>query len=312
MADTCSVHVTVLKEEVVTALAPKKHKTYIDGTFGGGGITEALLATGAHVIAIDQDETAFVRREDLQKKYPKTLQYVHDNFENITAIMARLGKDKVDGIALDLGLSSDQLDTPQRGFAYRHNGPLDMRMNPTEQAITAADILNNTPESRLADIFYNYGDEKKSRVLARNICSTRKHKPFRETAQLLKEVEKIYPVKIGQRRSHPALRIFQALRIAVNDELSALEKVLPQATHLLADGASLAVVTFHSLEDRCIKTFFKKQCEDTLDIFGRTEKEAPFFMPIRKIKPSLTELEANNRARSGTLRVLTKKQESTL
>lgn len=307
-----SVHTTVLKDEVIHWLAPDgiyAGRTFIDGTFGGGGIAEELLKRGANVLAIDQDASAFERRQDLSAEYPNSFIPVHANFEKIAAIAEDHHLHEIHGITMDLGLSSDQLDTPERGFAYRHDGPLDMRMNPDHQDVTAADLLNSLPQEQLADLFYLYGDEKKSRHLANLILDARKTEEFRTTPQLVKIIEKVYPPHVGkqnQRRSHPALRLFQALRIAVNHELSALEKGLPAAAEILAPQGHLAIVTFHSLEDRIVKKAFKELTASTYDAFGRTAAEAKFKQPLRKATPTDAELETNNRARSGTLRVLQK------
>jgi len=311
-----SVHTTVLKDETLHWLSPTgpeesryNGKTFIDATFGGGGITEELLKKGANVLAIDQDASAFARRQDLSELYPQTFIPVHANFDKISSIIEEHHLQEIHGITLDLGLSSDQLDTPERGFAYRTNGPLDMRMNPAHQDVTAADLLNTLPESQIADLFYLYGDEKKSRALARFIVAQRKEEMFSTTPQLVKIIETLYPTKIGhknQRRSHPALRLFQALRIAVNHELSALEAALPAAANALAPNGHLAIVTFHSLEERIVKQTYKTLTATSHDQFGRITESSKFRIPLRKAKPSEKELEENNRARSGTLRVLQK------
>lgn len=304
-----SVHTTVLKDETLHWLSPTGDyhgKTFIDGTFGGGGITEELLKKGANVLAIDQDASAFERRQDLSELYPQTFIPVHANFDKISSIIEEHHLQEIHGITLDLGLSSDQLDTPERGFAYRTNGPLDMRMNPAHQDVTAADLLNTLPESQIADLFYLYGDEKKSRRLANMVITARKTEDFTTTPQLVNIIETLYPAKIGQRRSHPALRLFQALRIAVNHELSALEAALPAAAKALAPNGHLAIVTFHSLEERIVKQTYKTLTATSHDQFGRITQAPKFRIPLRKAKPSEKELEENNRARSGTLRVLQK------
>ncbi len=281
-----------------------KGGVFIDGTFGGGGMTAALLEAGAeHVIAIDQDKTALTRRPDLEKKYQNKLTLMHGNFSDMRTLAENTGVKSVSGIVLDLGMSSDQLDDESRGFAFRLDGPLDMRMDKTKGE-TAAEILNTYSEQALADIFKKYGDEPKARPLARSILKAREIQKFETTKQFLIEIEKIYPLKPMQKRSHPALRIFQALRIQVNREMDALEAALPQAVKMLKVGGRLCVIAFHSLEDRFVKNFMRDLCKYELDHIGRKCGEAKFKLPVKKIKPSTSEIEKNPRSRSAHLRVL--------
>jgi 16S rRNA (cytosine1402-N4)-methyltransferase len=208
----------------------------------------------------------------------------------------------VDGVLLDLGFSSDQLDDVERGLSYHHDGPLDMRLG-SHVKWTAADVLNNKREEELADIFYVYGEEPKSRVLARAVVKTRKAEPYATTFDLLKTIEEIYPSRPHLKRAHPAARIFQALRVAVNDELAVLERALPVAARCLKVGGKLAVISFQPLEERAVKAAFRALCVDELDGVGRVVKAAPFKMG-KKIVPTEAEIERNPRARSAILRVL--------
>jgi 16S rRNA (cytosine1402-N4)-methyltransferase len=290
-------HVPVLLQEVVEVFQPLKGKVIVDGTLGGGGHTAELLAGGAKVIGFDRDGTALARvapHPDLTK--------VHGNFRNLDKRLDELGVDAVDGVLLDLGYSSDQMDDPRRGLAYGAEGPLDMRLNPG-QKLTAAEIINHWPEAELARIFWEYGEESKSRVIARKLAAGRKGDPIETTGQLLKVIEEVYPARPGLARSHPAARVFQALRIAVNDELGDLEAVIPQAAGRLSVGGKLAVITFNSLEDRLVKEAFKALAADRLDSVGRVAGEAP-FKAWKKIAPGEAEVAGNRRARSAKVRVL--------
>ena len=290
-------HVPVLLQEVVGVFQPLKGKLIVDGTLGGGGHAAELLAGGAKVIGFDRDETALAR----VAPHPN-LTKVHGNFRDLDRRLDEVGVDTLDGVLLDLGYSSDQMDDAARGLSYQADGPLDMRLNPA-QHLTAAGILQDTAEAELARIFWEYGEESKSRLIARKIASTRKDSPFETTGQLLRVIEEVYPARPGLARSHPAARVFQALRIAVNDELGDLRAVIPQAAGRLGMGGKLAIITFNSLEDRMVKEMFKALAVDELDGYGRVAKDAPFKV-WKKIEPTEAEIEGNRRARSAKVRVV--------
>ena len=254
-------HTPVLLKEVVGMLAPRAGEQFVDCTLGGGGHTEALLEAGARVIGIDQDPDAIVlTKENLHRHGPSFLP-VRANFDQLATVLDDLGVPEVDGVLLDLGVSSWQLDTPDRGFSFQREGPLDMRMNP-DAGLTAADLVNTASAEELARIFRQYGDEPNARRIAARLASARAVRPFQTTMQLALAVEEVVP---RRGRIHPATRVFQALRIAVNRELEVLESVLGQAAARLRPGGRIAVITFHSLEDRIVKDFFKLRSTAELD-----------------------------------------------
>ena len=289
-------HIPVMLEEVLTAMEPIAGGIFIDCTLGGGGYTQALLARGAKkVVAIDRDPQALVRAKTMAATYGKKLELVEGSFTDIDTIAAQYGLKNVRGVVADLGLSSDQLDDPSRGLSYQLGGMLDMRFAPAGK--TAADILNQTREADLADIFYNYGDETKSRPLAKLVVSTRKTKPYKTAADFLATINQLYPPKPWLKRSHPAARLFQALRICVNGEIDALVSLVHKAPNLLELKGKFAVVSFHSLEDRHIKHAFKALTLDNQSFSLRDKKGTP---------ASAAEIARNPRARSARLRVLEK------
>ncbi len=297
-----TVHIPVLLEGVLAQLGDVSKKRIVDGTFGGGGYTEAFLEAGATVLGIDKDPRALGRAGSLQNKYKKALTLVHDSFANLDAVMEEYGWGDADAIVLDLGISSDQLDNGKRGFSYQKDGPLDMRMDAS--GVSAADVLNKEQEVELVRIFREYGEEPRAKSLANKIVHLRKEKPFKTTHDFLEVIEQVYPPRMGLNRRHPAQRIFQALRIAVNEELKAVEDVIPQAVARLAKDGMFIVVTFHSLEDRLVKRAFRKLCEPEMDMVGRLVAKAPFTLPVKKVKPSASEIGENVRARSAILRVI--------
>lgn len=296
-----TVHKPVLLTETIAALAPKG-KTLVDGTLGGGGHTRAMLEAGAErIVAFERDEAALTRT--LAALPHGRITGVHSNFNMLTHRLDELDIKQVDGILLDLGYSSDQMDDPARGLSYQADGPLDMRLNP-EQALTAAGVVNSYSETDLADVIYKFGEEPKSRQIARLIATKRKTHPLETTGHLLAVIDEIYPPR-HQQRSHPAARTFQALRIAVNHELDDLASVIPQAAAALAPGGKLAIITFNSLEDRMVKEAYRSLAQDKLDDVGRVAMESP-FKAWKKIEPSEGEVAENRRARSCKLRVLEK------
>ena len=299
-------HITVLLAEAVESLQPKAGGTYIDGTFGGGGHSSLLLerAPGATLYAIDADPDAISRAEQLRESHPGLIP-VHNNLRNLASIVAQLEIPPVDGILLDLGLSSFQLDQAERGFAFRFDGPLDMRFDNTAGE-SAADIVNYADESEIADIIWRFGEERQSRRIARTIIERRKTKPFTSTSDLAAVVENA----VGGRRGksiHPATKTFQALRIKVNEELSALEDVLSAAVDALAPGGRLVVISFHSLEDRMVKQFMAHEsatCICPPDVPVCVCHHSPRLKRIGKpIKPSDHEQSINTRSRSAIMRV---------
>jgi len=304
-------HTPVLLDEVLELLAPGPGKTFVDGTLGGGGHAEKLLEAGARVIGLDQDPEALnsTREKRLHRFGAHQFQPVRANFTRLGAVLDELGLPEVDGVLLDLGVSSWQLDTASRGFSFQREGPLDMRMDP-DGPLTAADLVNTAPAGELVRIFREYGEEPAARRIAACIVSARASKPFETTMQLALAIEGVVP---RRGRIHPATRVFQALRIAVNREIEALESVLGQAAARLRPGGRMAVITFHSIEDRMVKEFFKLRSMPELD---RPEWPAPrpnpdyiFRALTRKpVVASAEEQQRNPRSRSAKLRAVEKLQ----
>ncbi len=304
--DAESYHIPVLEQEVINALAPTNGKLMLDGTLGGGGHTRRLLEQGANVLALDQDPEALAWATRRLAGDADHLVTLRANFASFPGILEEVGLGPVlDGILLDLGVSSHQLDAPERGFSFMRDGPLDMRMDPAGP-VCAADLVNTWPEEELARIFYEYGDEKASRRVAKAMVRRRAERPFETTSDLAALVATVIP-KRGP--ASPATRVFQALRIAVNDEMGALESVLESAHHWLKPGGRLAVITFHSLEDRMVKQFFRRHSDAEID---RPEWPAPrpnpgchYRLITRKgITASPEEISRNPRSRSAKLRVV--------
>lgn len=300
-------HESVLLRETVGMLAPAPGRLIVDGTLGGGGHSKALVDAGATVIGLDQDPDALAFARNRIAGAAGRFQAVHANFSELDRVLDRLGIGQIDGGLLDLGVSSWQLDTPGRGFSFMKEGPLDMRMNPGA-ATTAADLVNNASAEQLEGIFRNFGEEPAARRIAGKIVRERMTHPFRTTFDLAQAVESVVP---RRGKTHPATRIFQALRIAVNRELEVLAGALEQFGGRLRAGGRLAVITFHSLEDRIVKTHFKARSAEWID---RPEWPAPRPNPDRIFK-SLTpkpliageeEQQRNPRSRSAKLRVVEK------
>lgn len=303
---TLEPHIPVLLDPILARAAPIRG-TWLDGTFGAGGYTRALLEAGADkVIAIDRDATVLEEAREWAGDYGDRLRLVEGNFQDLDRIAADLGELPLSGVVLDIGVSSMQLDRSERGFSFMHDGPLDMRMAQTGD--TAADLVNTLPEAVLADVLFQYGEERAARRIARAIVSDRKTQPFTRTRQLAGLIERVMPrPRPGQ--PHPATRTFQALRIAVNDELGALAKGLLAAERALGEGGILAVVTFHSLEDRIVKRFLRARSGQAEGGSRHMPEAAPpeaarFKLLTRKaVPPEEGETLANPRARSAKLRM---------
>ena len=302
-------HISVLLEETISYLVPDGRQVdfAIDGTLGAGGHTRALLEAGVEeVMSFDLDLQAIAIASENLGEFSGRAHIVHDSYMNMAQHAKKIGRDSADAILLDLGVSSMQFDTAERGFSFRFDAPLDMRFNPDSDNPTAADIINTWTDNALAEIFFKYGEEKHSRKLARDIV---KQRPFATTQELADMIDAAMPNR-HKLNIHPATRIFQALRIAVNDELQTVEKALPIAIDMLKSGGRLAVISFHSLEDRIVKQVFKEASTEIIAPPGMAsieEKEAIVKLITRKpIVPSYAEIEANPRSRSSKLRVVEK------
>ena len=300
-------HLPVLLRETMSLLAPGSGKLFVDGTLGGGGHSEALLRAGARVLALDRDPDALAFAARRLSSAGENFHAVHANFAELGRVLDERDMAQIDGALLDLGVSSWQLDTAARGFSFMKDGPLDMRMNPTT-GITAADFLNAAGVEELEQIFREFGEEPAARRIAAGLARQREAQPFATTLDLAQAVESIVP---RRGKTHPATRVFQSLRIAVNRELENLEAGLAQFSTRLRSGGRLAVITFHSLEDRIVKRFFKRGSVEFLD---RPEWPAPrpnpdfqFKLVTRKaVAASPEEQTANPRSRSAKLRVIEK------
>ena len=291
-------HIPVLLKPVIGCLAPEKGGVFVDGTFGAGGYTRAILESDptTKVIAFDRDATVLPIVKKFQKEFKDRFTFVQDCFSEVEKYIII----PVDGFVLDIGVSSMQIDNPERGFSFRFDGPLDMRMG--DQGISAADIVNNWPEDKLADILYRYGEEKASRKIARSIVNAR---PLNTTLKLAEAIHSVMPrPKDG---SDSAMRSFQALRIAVNDELGELERALKASPKILKSGGRLVVVSFHSLEDRIVKEFLKQNSGKIGHVnkyaSNKGNDEGLFIVPDKKpIVADENELKMNPRAHSAKLR----------
>jgi len=324
-------HTPVMLTEMLATLAPRDGAVYLDGTFGGGGYTRAILDHArCHVWAIDRDETAIARGASLAAQYPGRLHLLHGRFGDMLTLLTDAGVHALDGIVLDIGVSSFQIDDPSRGFSFMSDGPLDMRMgramgnhgsdprtnHETGSERTAATLVNTLPERDLADLLYQLGEERASRRVAHAIVSARAEAPIVTTGRLASIIRAVLPPdKSGH---HPATRSFQALRLSVNDELGEIERGLAQAARLVGPGGRIVVVSFHSLEDRIVKRFMTEVSGRTpapsrhdpraLGLGGLTLGGAPSarfrLMTPKALKPTAAEVAANPRARSARLRAI--------
>ncbi len=309
------MHTPVLLQEVIKALQPQSGGIYIDGTVGAGGHAAAILGDSApdgRLFGFDQDESALEIARNRLAEFGDRVHLLHTNFEKLDQTVRQYQIPRADGILLDIGVSSMQLERPERGFSFQYDGPLDMRMDPLTGQ-TAADLVNHLPQDELANLIYRYGEEPRSRRIARAIVKAR---PIWQTAELAQIVAGAIPAKRGKRgkgggkrKIHPATRTFQALRVAVNDELGALERVLPQAINQLKPGGRLAVISFNSLEDRIVKQYFRREAQDCICppeqlICACKHKALVNIITKKPITPSFVEIDANPRARSAKLRVV--------
>jgi 16S rRNA (cytosine1402-N4)-methyltransferase len=306
-------HTTVLLKETVDGLQVKEDGTYVDCTLGGAGHSSYLLSKlskKGQLFAFDQDDIALANAKEKLSAYKGQVTFIKSNFRYLTEKLREQGVEKVDGIIFDLGVSSPQLDTPERGFSYHHDAPLDMRMD-QQSDVSAYDVVNHWSYEDLVRIFFKYGEEKFSKQIARKIEAQREKEPIRTTGELVEIIKEGIPAPARRKGGHPAKRIFQAIRIAVNDELKVFEEAIAQSIDLLKPEGRVSVITFHSLEDRICKSAFKE---------AATPPELPRNMPFlpegyepkikivtrKPIIPSEKELEENNRARSAKLRIAEK------
>ena len=301
-------HKPVLYKEIIHALQPGRGGRYVDGTLGAGGHARGILEASApdgQLLGLDVDPQALALARKTLAPYEQRIHLAQASYTSLSAQLAQLGWDAVDGILLDLGASSMQFDTPGRGFSFQHEAPLDMRFGPSALQ-TAADLVNKYSERELADLIYQYGEERDSRKIARAIVGAR---PLHTTRELAAVIEAVSPRRAD--RLHPATRTFQALRIAVNEELASIEEVLPQAVASLRTRGRLAVISFHSLEDRIVKEFLREQSKDLVNppyeqIYEEERKATLKEVTRKPIMPSDEEIKNNPRARSAKLRIAEK------
>ncbi|KHF40786.1 16S rRNA (cytosine(1402)-N(4))-methyltransferase RsmH [Halalkalibacter okhensis] len=307
-------HVTVLKQESVDGLNIAPNGIYVDCTLGGAGhssLIAAQLEEGGHLYAFDQDDKALAHAKKQLQPYEGQVTLIRSNFRHIKRELAHHGVTKVDGILFDLGVSSPQLDEAERGFSYHQDAPLDMRMDQTAE-LTAYHVVNDWPFERLVKIISRYGEEKFAKQIARKIEAQREKKKIETTGELVEIIKDAIPAPARRTGGHPAKRTFQAIRIAVNDELGAFEEALEDAISLLTEGGRISVITFHSLEDRLCKEVFKEKSKGP-DLPPGMPVIPEGYEPILKLitrKPIIAsneELESNNRSRSAKLRVAEKR-----
>jgi 16S rRNA (cytosine1402-N4)-methyltransferase len=306
--DRIPPHQPVLYHEIIHALRPYRDKKYIDGTVGAGGhawgILDASSPSGI-LLGFDLDPQALILAQEVLSSYGSRVHLVRANYTSLREHMARLEWEEVDGILLDLGMSSIQLNSAERGFSFQSAGPLDMRFDP-DQEINAGYLVNEIPESELSYLLSKYGEERRARQVARSIVAAR---PIQNTKQLAEVVARV--TSGGRSGIHPATRSFQALRIAVNHELESLEAFLPQAVAALVDGGRLAIISFHSLEDRLVKQFFQRESKDCLcpprqPVCTCEHRASLKVLSKKPIRPQESEIQENPRARSARLRVAEK------
>lgn len=303
-------HKSVLLEETIDSLAIKPDGIYVDGTLGGGGHAFEVcrrLGDKGRLVGIDQDADAIGAASERLAQFQDKVTVVRSNYENIAAVLADLGIEKVDGIYLDLGVSSYQLDTVERGFTYREDAPLDMRMD-QRNSQTAADIVNTYSEMDLYRIIRDYGEDRFAKNIAKHIVRVRQEKPFETTGELIEVIKAAIPAKVRATGGHPAKRTFQALRIELNHELDVLNKSIDTMIELLNPGGRLSIITFHSLEDRIVKSRFRTNenpciCPPGFPVCMCGKESRGIVVTRKPIVPTNEEIEANKRAKSSKLRV---------
>ncbi len=303
-------HISVLLQETIDSLAIKPDGIYVDGTTGGGGHSYEIckrLGPEGRLICIDQDTEALEAAGERLKPFAGQITLVKSNYSQMKEVLEEQGIDKVDGIVLDLGVSSYQLDNVERGFSYRENAPLDMRMD-RENTVSARDIINEYSESELYRIIREYGEERFARNIARNICKRRQDKPIETTFELVDIIRGSMPAKARNAKGHPAKRTFQAIRIECNQELEVLQWTLNDMVDLLKDGGRISIITFHSLEDRIVKTSFRKYenpctCPPDFPVCVCGNKSKGKVITRKPILPSEEECNKNTRSKSAKLRV---------
>ena len=306
-------HIPVMLNECLEGLNIKADGTYVDGTVGGAGHSIEIvkrLSENGRLICVDKDEDALKAAGERLAPYKDRVTFIHDDYKNLVNELDSIGVGKVDGILLDLGVSSYQLDNAERGFSYMKDAPLDMRMD-RSQRISAHEVVNGYTESELARILFDYGEEKLARQIARNIVRARSEKPIETTLELAKIVEDTYPAKTRWKFGHPAKRTFQAIRIEVNDELSSLGEAVTAMARRLEKGGRMAVITFHSLEDRIVKSAFKElslacTCPPDFPVCVCGKVQEVELVNKKPITASEEELENNSRSQSAKLRVIKK------
>ena len=303
-------HIPVLLDEVIEGLNVKADGIYVDGTVGGAGHSVEIVKrlTSGRLIAIDRDEDALMAAGQRLAPYKDKVTFVHDDYKNMTRDLDTLGVDKVDGILLDLGVSSYQLDNAERGFSYTKDAPLDMRMD-RSQYLTAFNVVNEYSVSELTKILWDYGEERLARRIAENIAEAREKKTISTTLELAKIVEMSYPAKTRWKFGNPAKRTFQAIRIEVNGELTALKEAVTEMARRLKNGGRMAVITFHSLEDRIVKTAFKElslacTCPPDFPVCVCGKVQEVELVNKKPITATDKELEVNSRAESAKLRIV--------
>lgn len=303
-------HQPVMPKEVLHWLDPQAGKIYLDGTLGGAGHARLILeqAADSRLIGIDRDTEALKFAATVLSPYGDRVSLHHETFDNAGQVLSRLGINSVDGMLLDLGVSSYQLDTPQRGFSFQHDAPLDMRMN-SQEGMTAAKVVNELDEGVLRQIFFDFGEERYSRRIAARIVTQRQQQPLETTAQLAQLIRDAVPGGGRPQRIHPATRVFQALRIYVNDELGQVKRGVDAAIDLLTSGGRLVVISFHSLEDRIVKQLFRRRsrgciCPPRLPICHCNNQPDVTLLTRKGVRATEAEIENNSRSRSAILRAV--------
>ena len=304
-------HISVLLTECIEQLQIKEDGIYVDGTLGRGGHSSEILKRipKGHLYAIDRDQSAIAESRERLEQIASNFTLIHTTFSQVKEALATYQVHEIDGMLLDLGVSSPQFDEAERGFSYRFDAPLDMRMDQS-QSFTAADVVNHYTYEELVQIFYRYGEEPFAKQIARKIEQYRTKKAIETTFELVEIIKSALPAKVLNKKGHPAKQVFQAIRIEVNDELKQLEEVLEVALALLKPQGRLAVITFHSLEDRIVKETFKRyttppKVDKRIPLLPQQMQEMPYRLTSRKpIVPKESEQQENNRAHSAKLRVI--------